>query len=72
MWRQKCICVNCRKSFKGAGTCGCKNPNIHTVGTKIRFPKANASKAKWKSFLNLFHGSVIDLLSNNLKYKRKV
>lgn len=31
MWNQKCICVNCRKSFKGMGTCGCKAPNIHPI-----------------------------------------
>ena len=68
MWNQKCICVNCRKSFKGTGTCGCKDPNIHTVSYKIRFPKANASKAKWRAHLKLFEGSVVDLIRNNLKY----
>jgi hypothetical protein len=70
MWRQKAICVNCRKSLKGFGTCGCKNPNIQTVSTKIRFPKTKGSKAKWKKMLKQFSGSVVDLLEVGLKGKK--
>lgn len=40
-------CFNCRKAWKGGGTCGCSNPDIVSMGKKWRAPRASNDTA-WK------------------------
>ena len=40
-------CFNCRKAWKGGGTCGCPDPNIECMGTKWRAPRASQDRV-WK------------------------
>lgn len=50
MWRPKKFCLNCKKSLKGSGTCGCSNQELVQISYKTRIPKQTSSKSKWKKF----------------------
>jgi len=49
----KYFCPKCLNSGKGESwSCGVQGHDDYMSDTRLRFPSKNASKAKWKKFIN--------------------